>query len=221
MKVAIHQPNYLPHLAYFNKIQDSDIFIFLDNVAYTKNDYTNRNRIKTPQGWCWLTVPVTRKAVLQTPIREVKISNTANWRKKHWNSIKFNYGKAASFSKYRRFFEEIYKSEWSLLAELNKTLIKNICGFLGIKTHFIDVSTLETKGSGTDLLVNICETLDADFYLSGAGGRDYVDHQKFEEKDINIVFQEFKTPVYPQLYGSFIPNLSVIDYLLNCNSFPP
>ena len=99
---------------------------------------------------------------------------------------------------------------------MNRFLIKSICAFLGIKGVFIDASTLDVKGSRTELLVDICETLDADVYLSGVGGRIYIDYQMFEKSNIDIVFQEFKSPTYPQLHGDFIPNLSIIDYLLNC-----
>ena len=212
--VAIHQPAYLPYLGFFSKIHNSDVFVFLDNV--TKNEWINRNKIKTPDGWCWLTVPMVNKNILETPICKVEISNTVNWRRKHYNSIQFNYGRAHHFEEYRNFFEEVYQSDWSLLAELNRFLIKSICAFLGIKGVFIDASTLDVKGSRTELLVDICETLDADVYLSGVGGRNYIDYQMFEKSDIDIVFQEFKSPIYPQLHGDFIPNLSIIDYLLNC-----
>ena len=214
--VAIHQPNFLPYLGYFDQIRNSDIFVFLDNVIYTKNDFINRNKIKTPDGWCWLTVPMVNKNILGTPICKVEISNSVNWRRKHYNSIQFNYGRAPHFEEYRNFFEKVYQSEWSLLAELNRFLIKSICAFLGIKGVFVDVSTLDVKGARTDLLVNICETLDADVYLSGVGGRNYIDYQMFEKSNIDIVFQEFKVLPYSQLYGEFIPYLSVIDFLLNC-----
>ena len=218
--VAIHQPNFLPYQGYFDKIRNSDIFVFLDNVTYTKNDFINRNKIKTPDGWYWLTVPVVNKNILKTPICEVKINSSTNWRKKHWNSIRFNYGRATSFEKYKTFFEDIYNSEWNLLAKLNKLLIKEICKFLGIETAFIEASTLDIKGSGTDLIVDICEILEADTYLSGIAGKNYIRHELFEQKNIDIAFQEFKNPNYPQLHGEFIPNLSIIDYLLNCGGIP-
>ena len=212
--VAIHQPTYLPYLGFFSKIHNSDVFVYLDNV--TKNEWINRNKIKTPDGWCWLTVPKVNKNILETPICTVEISNTVNWRRKHYNSIQFNYGRASHFEEYRNFFEKVYQSDWSFLADLNRFLIKSICAFLGIKGVFIDASTLDVKGSRTELLVDICETLDADVYLSGVGGKNYIDYQMFEKSNIDIVFQEFKSPTYPQLHGDFIPNLSIIDYLLNC-----
>lgn len=213
--VAIHQPNFLPYLGYLNQIYNSDTFVFLDNVTYTKNDYINRNRIKTPDGWCWLTVPVVNKNILKTPICKVKIDNSANWRKKHWSSIKFNYGRTPYFGKYKDLFEETYCSEWDLLAELNKYLIKEVCKFLGISGNFVDASALNVGGSGTDLLVKVCEVLGADAYFSGRGGYDYLHRQKFEQHGIQVVFQDFQLPAYPQLFGEFIPNLSVLDYLFN------
>lgn len=213
--LAVHQPNYIPYLGYFDQIHNSDIFVFLDSVTYTKNDYTNRNRIKTPDGWCWLTVPVVNKNILKTPVCEVRIDNSTNWRRKHWNSIKFNYGQTPHFEEYRGFFEDIYRSSWFLLADLNKALIKSICAFFGITGVFINASDLDVRGSGTDLLVTLCEVLDVDTYFAGCGGRAYLDCQKFEQKEIKVVFQDFQAPVYPQAFGEFVPNLSVVDYLFN------
>lgn len=213
--IAIHQPNFLPYRGYFDQIRKSDIFVFLDNVTYTKNDFINRNKIKTPNGWCWLTVPVVNKNILKTPICEVKIDNSTNWRKKHWNGIKFNYGRAPHFEEYSGFFEETYRSPWTALTDLNKFLIKAVCVFLGINGTFINASELDTKDSGTDLLVSVCEALDADTYFSGRGGLDYLDCQKFEQQGIKVVFQDFQASTYPQLFGEFVPNLSMIDYLFN------
>ena len=218
--VAIHQPNYLPYLGYFEKIRDSDIFVFLDNVTYTKNRLINRNKIKTPDGRCWLTVPVVNKSILQTCIGDVKISNTVNWRKKHWNSIRYNYGRASSFKKYKSFFEDIYNTEWELLAELNEYLIEEICNFLGITNAFVKASTLDVEGAGTNLLVSICEALEADVYFSGGGAGDYMDCSEFKRKDIDVIIQKFEAPIYSQLHGEFILNLSVIDFLLNCEGEP-
>ena len=215
MRVAIHQPNYIPYLGYFHQIHNSDIFVFLDNVTYTKNNYTNRNRIKTPDGWCWLTVPVVNKKILETPISKVKIDNSTNWYKKHRNSIKFNYGRAPHFEEYKNFIDDIYCSSWGALADLNKYSIKTICGLLGINGTFVNASELDVDGAGTDLLVNICEALGADTYFSGRDGRFYLDCQRFEQRGIKVVFQGFPAPTYPQLFGAFVPNLSVIDYLLN------
>ena len=217
--VTIHQPYYLPWLGLFEKILKSDIFVFLDNVTYSKNGYANRNRIKTPEGSQWLTIPIVQKGISRTPINKVKISNAVDWRRKHWNSIKFNYGGAPHFKKYGSFFEELYRLQWVLLADLNKFLIKTICIFLGIHGTFVDASELGVKGSKSELLVNICEALDADTYFSGRAGRDYLDCQRFEQRGIKVVFQDFQPAVYPQLFGEFIPNLSVIDYLFNVGMF--
>lgn len=213
---AIHQPYYLPWLGLFEKIRKSDVFVFLDNVTYSKNGYANRNRIKTPDGWHWLTVPVVNKNILQTPINDVKISNATNWCRKHWNSIQFNYGNAPFFENYKTFFKNVYEMKWELLAELNEYLIKKVCEFLGIETTFVNASMLDVEGTSTTHLVNICKILDANTYFSGSGGRNYLDCSLFEKEDINVIFQEFKIPPYSQLHGDFVPNLSVIDFLLNC-----
>jgi len=213
MIIAIHQPNYLPYYGYFHKIQKSDLFVFLDNVPYTKNSYINRNRIKTAQRWSWLTVPIESKDVLKRAIRKVKISNVTNWQKKHWKSLKYNYRKAKHFDEYKDFFKEVYGKKWVYLADLNEYLIKKVCSFLEIECNFLDASELDVSGSKTDLLINICETVGADTYLSGQGGKGYLEEEKFRLCDINLRYQEPKQPKYTQLFGDFTPYLSIVDML--------
>ena len=214
--VAIHQPNYLPWLGYFYKICQSDVFVFLDNVQYTKNNIINRNKIKTPQGAMWLTVGVLTKGHRGQLISEVEINNGVAWNKVHKKSIFQNYSKAAYFEKYSPFFEHIYDSDWGKLADLNEALIKLICKLLGIKDiKFIRASELAVSGTETRLLMNICKEVGADTYLSGFGGKKYMDEKAFEQTGISLRYYDFKYPTYNQLWGEFIPNLSIIDLLFN------
>ena len=133
MIVAIHQPQYLPWLGYFDKIEQTDIFVILDNVQYKKNEWQNRNRIKTANGWQWLTVPVQYK--FPERIDHVKINNRIDWNRKHLNAIVINYGRSFYFKKYRSFFEDVYSQEWEYLVDINVYLIKFLIKALGMNTE--------------------------------------------------------------------------------------
>jgi len=214
--VAIHQPNYLPYLGYFDKIRRADVFVFLDTVTYTHNDYRNRNRVKTSQGERWLTVPVVRKGALETPIKDIRIDGS-RWCRKHWRTMEQSYSRSPHFAEYRGFFKEVYETEWAMLANLDKFLVRKMCGFLGVNATIVDASELGVvRGTKTDLLISICKTLGADKYVSGSGAEGYMDREKFGDAGVEVVLQDFGCPVYDQLYGGFVPNLSAVDYLFNC-----
>ena len=217
MIATIHQPEYLPYIGFFDRISKADIFVILDNVQYQKNAFINRNRIKTSQGWQWLTVPVKQREALKN-INEIEISNEIDWRARHWKALLYNYNKAPYFKKYSDFFEKLYKQDWTSLANLDVYLIENIMDMLGLKKEIKKSSLLKAEGRTTDLLVNICKILGADTYLSGSGGKGYMDLGKFKKQDIDVVFQEFTHPVYSQQFKEFIPNLSIIDLLFNCGN---
>jgi len=216
MIVAIHQPNYIPWQGFFYKMIKCDIFVFLDNVQYSKNNIINRNKIKTHNGEMWLTVPVLTKDSCRQLISDVKINNTFDWRRKHWNSIRQNYAKTSFFKEYSPYLNNIYSKQWDKLIDLNKTLIKFIADCLEIRKEFVDASSLNVSGKSTDLLVDICKKLDGDVYLSGESGKKYMDEEKFKEIGIKVEYTDFTQPEYNQLYGDFIPNLSVLDILFNC-----
>lgn len=213
---AIHQPNYLPWLGYFYKIINCDVFVFLDSVQYTKNSFINRNKIKTPQGAIWLTVDVLAKGKYGQSIRETKINNSVLWQEKHWKSLCQNYARALHIDTYRGYLEGIYLQPWEYLADLNEMLVRACCKALGIShVEFIRASDLNVSGEGTELLINICKRAGADTYLSGFGGADYMDEDSFRKSDIKLKYYDFKHPAYRQLWGEFIPNLSIIDLLFN------
>lgn len=213
--VAIHQPNYLPWLGYFDKIAKSDIFVFLDDVEYTSNSFTNRNKIKTPGGWTWLTVPVRST---NTRINDVEIATNEQWRETHRKSLQHNYGKAKYFDEHRTVFERIYEHRWLSLAELNETLVRRICDMLDIDCQFVRSSTFQVDGEKTEQLVELCTELDADRYLSGQGAKSYVDPSQFQSANITLAYQSFDYPVYRQRFDGFEPNLSIIDPLFNVGS---
>jgi hypothetical protein len=194
---------------------NSDIFVFLDDIQYGKNQVINRNKIKTAKGWTYLTAPVLIKGHFGQLISEVKIDNHINWRKKHWKSILYNYKKAQHFDDYSGFFEDLYQKEWKKLSELNEYIIKNIAEFLDIKTKFFRSSELNIEGNATKRLVNIVKAVGGDAYFSGIQSKDYMEDHLFTENGIKLIYQDFHHPTYNQLFGEFIPKMSVIDLLYN------
>lgn len=214
MMASIHQPQYLPWLGYIDKIDRVDIFILLDNVQYKKNEWQNRNRIKTSQGWQWITVPVLYR--FPEKINEVRINNNVDWRRKHLIAIETNYRRTIYFKKYFPYLEEIYRKEWERLVDINVALIKTLINIFGIKKEILIASEIETGDDPDGRLIDLCKASGADTYLSGKDGPKYMDMEAFEKAGIKVAIQDFKHPVYPQLYGGFEPNLSSIDLLFNC-----
>jgi len=215
MIVSIHQPQYLPWLGYFDKIRKADAFVFLDNVQFKKNEWQNRNKIKTAQKWQWLSVPVIHR--FGQKIFEVKINNTVAWTKKHLNALISNYSKAPFFKDHIVFFEKAYAREWEYLADINIHLIDYLARALGMgDKKFVKASKWQLREGNTERLIDICKLLGADIYFSGKDGAKYLNLEEFEKEGIRVIFQDYHHPTYPQLFGSFEPYLSVIDLLFNC-----
>jgi hypothetical protein len=213
--VAIHQPQFLPWLGYFDKLDRCDVFCLLDTVQYKKNEFQNRNRIKTAQGWQWLTVPATYR--FPQRINEVGVNQTVDWQRKHAQALKTNYGKAPYFGTYFASFEKFYQQSYELLAEVNVACIRLLMELLGLERKLVLSSSLPVETEDPTLrLVEICRTLDGDTYLSGRDGAKYMDLDVFKSHQIIVAFQDFTHPEYPQCYGTFEPNLSVVDLLFNC-----
>ncbi len=215
MIVAVHQPQYLPWLGYFDKIRQADIFCYLDNVQYKKNDWQNRNRIKTSQGWQWITVPV--RYQFPEKICEVKINPTVKWQKKQLQALITNYRRAPFFDNFFDIYEQIYSKNWEYLADLNIYSIERLKDALGLSQKpAIKSSQLELREDPTDRLIDICKAVKADTYMSGQDGVKYMDLERFKESSIKVVIQDFKHPVYPQLFEGFESHMSVVDLLFNC-----
>jgi len=215
MIVAIHQPQFMPWLGYFDKLDRCDHFVLLDTVQYKKNEWQNRNRIKTAQGGQWLTVPVRFR--FPADIDEVTVNEDTNWRHKHWQSLVTNYSRAPHWEALEPALKELYERPWPELAELNRATVEMLAGALGIGTTTTLASRLEgIGGDPTGRLVDLCRALGADTYLSGAGGASYMDLGQFEEVDIEVIFQQYDHPTYPQLFGEFQSHLSALDLVLNC-----
>lgn len=200
----------------FHKIALADTFVSFDDVQYVPKDWNNRNRIKTPTGPTWLTVPVLRKGYLEKPIRAIEINNAEPWRRKHWRSLSLNYGKAAYFDDYAHFFEDLYAREWRYLAEINEHMLRWFLATLEIEARFMKASDLNFEGAKSALVLDMCRELGADVYIFGALGRDYADVPSFEAAGVRILFQDYTHPAYPQLHGDFVSHLSIVDLLFNC-----
>ena len=214
MKVAIHQPNYLPWIGYFDKLDQVDQFVILDKALHSKSSFVHRSKIKTPNGSLTLTVPLKNKG---RPINELQIVGEDKWQKNHWRAIEANYKKSAYWHLYKEGFEQLYQRKWVYLAPFNIALIRHIQSLLNISTEIVLESDFQRDfGNKNERNINIVSHLGSDFYLSGTGARVYNDESLFHRHQIQVVYQDFKHPIYPQRWGEFQQNLSILDMLFHC-----
>ena len=216
MIVGIHQPNFLPWLGYFYKISQSDCFVFLDNVQFSKGSYTNRAPIINNSKKKWLTMSVLTSGKKDQQIKDVVF--VKDCQKKVLSTIKNSYFKCLWYSRYIERISEILLASYQNLSDMNIDLISYVCSELDIKTKKIKSSELPLKQScSTQKLVDICNSINADVYLSGSGGDNYQDKNLFEKNDIELKYIDYEHPVYEQ-YGlkGFIRGTSIIDILFNC-----
>jgi hypothetical protein len=214
MRVAIHQPQYLPWLGYLAKWAAADVFVFLDTVQYEKNGWQNRNRIRTAGGAHWLTVPV--HAHLGTPIAEVAVDTTQPWRARHLRAIEHAYTRAPHLPAYQQSLRALLATEWGRLAPLAVASAEWLARAAGVTTPARLASSLaiEDGGDPTGRLVAICKALGADTYLAGGHGGRYLDGDRFRQAGITVLYQRYEHPVYAQEHGEFMPFLSAVDLLL-------
>lgn len=215
-KVALLQSNYIPWKGYFDLIAMVDEFIIYDDVQYTHSDWRNRNRIKTPNGSIWLTVPVYHDGKKPLRIRDTKVTDH-KWRKKHWRSIEQSYAKARHFAESREIFEPLYLEDRSeYLSEINYLFIRAVCGLLGIRTRITWSSDYELSGGKTERIVSICRQAGATQYISGPQARNYIDPAQFADAGIELAYINYSGyPEYSQLHGEFEHGVSVLDLLFN------
>jgi hypothetical protein len=215
MILAAHQPQFAPWLGYFDKMDRSDVFVLLDNVQFKKNEWQNRNRVKGSKGPQWLTVPVSFR--FGDKIDAVAISSRQDWRHRHVQTLRACYGRAPHFAEMFHLYESCIESPWRGLSALNTELLHAIATRLGVRTPVELASTLEPLTSDRDgRLIELCRRLGADTYLAGEGGRGYMNLDRFRSAGIEVEFQEYLHPTYPQLFGDFVPRLSILDLLFNC-----
>lgn len=223
MKIAaIHQPSFFPWLGFFNKIVRSDVFVILDNVQFPKTGGYWANRVKLIVGGKgeWITMPINRSYSGTRNINEIEIDNSRNWSQKMLKSISVNYGKA-------KYFEEIYPIASSLLespgtdlTQFNLKVIHEFCTMLKIDTsHFRRGSDMNVSGTSTDLLISIVTETGCNAYMCGGGASKYQEDEKFAQNNIELIYQNFKHPVYDQFNTKeFVAGLSILDTLMNCGA---
>ncbi len=216
--VAIHQPQYVPYLGYFHKIKHCDVFVHLDHVAYQPKGFHSRNKIKGLQGEQWLSVPVNGSQ--NDRIIDVCIDPTARkWREKHWKTLKANYARAPYFKQYAPELEALYLGSEGhhQLSSVNQSFSDWAMSALGIATPTRVSSGMDAGGASTDLLISLCRQLGGTHYLSGPGGKLYMDMQAFSQAGIEVIWQNYQPPVYDQVFpaAGFIEHLSVLDVLFS------
>lgn len=219
MVLSVHQPQYIPWLGYFDKIAKSDAFVFLDLVQYKPREFENRNKIRTKDGWIWLSVPIASKGKGRQRISDCVIDNELPWRRQHWNSLKTWYGKARFFQEHGPFFEKLYAREWQKFIDVSVEIITYCLKELRIETPVYFESRLETSSMATDRIIELCGKLHAQAYLSGAGGKDYLEEEKLDKAGVKLIYQDFVHPVYHQQFmkdgNDFISHISALDLLFN------
>ncbi len=220
-KVAILQSNYIPWKGYFDLIAAVDEFILYDDMQYTRRDWRNRNKIKTPQGLMWCTVPVKVKGKYFQEIKNTEIDGT-DWAKQHWRSMEQHYKKAAHFAEIASFVAPLYAQEYKTISDSNRAFIVAICDYIGITTRITSSSDYVLADGKTERLVGLCEQAGATEYISGPAAKDYVVPELFEEANISLTWFDYAGyPQYPQLWGEFEHAVSILDLLFNCGKSAP
>jgi WbqC-like protein family len=216
-RVAIVQSNYIPWKGYFDMIAAVDEFILYDDMQYTRRDWRNRNKIKTPQGIQWLTVPVRVKGKYHQTIRETEIAGF-DWAKAHWKALVQNYAHAPNFRSVAKIFEPLYlQCRHTRLSALNRELIETVCGYLGITTKISNSWDYTLIDGKTERLADLCAQAGGTEYISGPGAKDYIDENVFVDRGIQLCWFNYDGyPEYPQLWGTFNHGVSILDLLFNC-----
>lgn len=219
MKVVAIQSNYIPWKGYFDMIREADVFVFYDEVKYTKNDWRNRNLIYPAQGPQWLTIPIAKEAVHQL-ISEVSLPTSgehAGWQQLHHKTLTYSYRTAPHFAQLKELIDEIYLShKWEKLSELNKFIIKTICDKLEVRTEFRDLSEFQVPDDRIGRLLEMLTQLKASEYISGPSGSDYLKDKAplFEERGIKLHFKKYPDyPAYPQLGAKYESGVSILDMI--------
>jgi len=216
MIVSINQPSYLPWLGYFDRIAKSDLHIVLDHVQFEKNSVTNRNKIRTAEGWQWLTVPVRTKGRFgDLAVNTIEVEDNRRWADKHWKSLEQHYRRAPHFQEHAEFFRSVYARPWTRLFELISETNRHIFEALGMAPVIRFSSEFGLQSRKEELVLDLCRVVGATHYISGPFGREYLSLPAFASAGIGVTFHDYQHPTYHQAYPGFQPNLSVIDLLFN------
>ena len=214
-KVIITQSNYIPWKGYFSIMREATHLVLYDHVQYTKRDWRNRNKIITPNGPKWLSIPVSVKGKYYQKINETEVNNL-NWAKNHWNLIKINYKNSPYFNTYSPLFEELYSNPSTNLSEINRSFIEAIIKILGIDIEISYSSEYSMQEGKTKALVGICNDLNAIEYFTGSAAKSYIDESFFESNNIKLTYNNYKNfPNYPQKSNIFHHDVSILDMIFN------
>lgn len=220
-RVAVLQSNYVPWKGYFDIIHDVDLFIFYDEVQYTSRDWRNRNKLIMNGQPHWLSVPVGSE--VHRRIVDVKITDSA-WQRKHFNSLRINYGRSPYFKQYEEFLYDVYcQREWHYLYQLNRYLIEHISrDFLGCRTEFADSRDFPTHGAKHEKLLSLVQAAEADVYVSGPAAKNYIISEDYEKAGIVLVWKDYAGyPKYTQKSVEFFHGVSILDMLFNLGERTP
>jgi hypothetical protein len=212
--VVIHQPDFIPYIGFFQRFLNADLFVIQDGVQFSKRGWTHRDKIKTPAGEEWLTLNL-QKHPHTTSINHIYLSSN-DWRKDHLKKIKENYQKSPFFDEIFPLILSLYDEPTILMAEFNLKAIELLMDLFDVRLPYVLASELSARGKSNKLLIEQLQEVGASQYLSGNGARDYMESDKFIEAGIEVVWQQFAHPVYPQQFGAFVPYLSAVDLLFNC-----
>jgi hypothetical protein len=214
LKLAIHQPQYLPYPGFFHKLSLVDTWVVMDDAQYDKR-FTNRNRILAPSGPIWITVPIDKSQKFGRNM-DVRINNSLTWKEEHWKKLTYSYRNSEWFREYGPYFEALYQQRLESLLDLDVSTSRKVLDWLGIHVSIVMESELGVEGRGTRRLVEVCRAMGADTYVSGPGGRNYMDETMFAEAQIKLEYTTYAAAQYKQRFGGvFIPDLSVVDLLFN------
>lgn len=218
MIASINQPAYLPWAGYFDRIVCSDIHVVLDHVQFEKNSLVNRNKIRIPTGTAYLTVPLQTKGRFgDLPICSLTTHDAQIWSKKHLKSLQANYARASHYREHIGFFEDLYEvaAQNTAFPPLLTRFMRYILDFLDIKTKVVFSSEMELTSKKSDLVLEICEKVGANEYLSGPFGREYLDVDSFKTKNIKVRYHSFTPQPYSQCWKGFESHLSIVDMIMN------
>lgn len=217
MILTSHQPLFLPWPGFFFKAACADCMVLLDDVQFPRGtSWINRNRLKNENGELWLTVPVWKKGRGLQIVRSVEIYDRLDWRKKHVRSIAQNYANAPYFEDYFPVIERAFRGDRPRLVELNLALVAVLWEALSLPSKPVLQSDLGVRETGIDLLIQLCKRVGASRYAMFPAAAKYIDVARMIQSGIEPVYLRYHPPVYPQLWGGFIYNLSTLDLLLNC-----
>jgi hypothetical protein len=213
------QPTFFPWIGYFKLIEKCDVFVFLDDVQFDKRSWQQRNKLNFNSEAKLFTVPVLSKQKFNQLIINTEIDNNQNWKQKHLNGIKQNYKKTLFYNKYIGIVESIYAEEFVNISDLNIYIIKKISEILNLNTSFVLSSSLKYKDHKTEKLIKIINKMNCKTYISPMGSKDYIDEERFIKNKIDLQYFGYQPIPYKQLNSnSFIPFLSVLDFLFNCDN---